>query len=227
MALDIGSIELLKDKIYSALKSEIIFGRYKPGDEIHIINVASEMNISTAPVREALNMLQKDGLVSLVPHKRPTVTAVDSKDWQISMELRLILEPYAARYSCDKIPQKEIDNVRAKLEAVLGDPTDEAAYVSSDMALHELLYKYSGSSLIIEILDSLKVYTTRIRYSIEIEAEDRPDDLEAIVTASTREHLDILDALDARDPALAEEKVRIHIQNYMSRNKDSEQKSLA
>ena len=115
----------------------------------------------------------------------------------------------------------------AKLEAVLGDPTDEAAYVSSDMALHELLYKYSGSSLIIEILDSLKVYTTRIRYSIEIEAEDRPDDLEAIVTASTREHLDILNALDARDPALAEEKVRIHIQNYMSRNKDSEQKSLA
>ena len=168
MPLDIGSIELLKDKIYSALKSEIIFGRYKPGDEIHIVNIAAEMNISTAPVREALNMLQKDGLVSLVPHKRPVVTEVDTRDWKISMELRRMLEPYAARLSCGKIPQREIDLTRQKLEATLADPADEAIYIASDMALHELLYKFSGSNLIIEILDSLKVYTTRIRYSVEI-----------------------------------------------------------
>ena len=227
MALDIGSIELLKDKVYNVLKSEIVFGRFKPGDNINIIEIAAEMNISTAPVREALNMLQKDGLVSLVPHKRPVVTGVDSSDWEVSMELRKMLEPYAARVSCGKIPASAIEEVRKKLNAVLDDGTDVTLYMSSDLALPELLYKYSGSALITEILNSLKMYTTRIRYSVEKSVEDEPESLRAIIKKSTEEHLEILNALEAEDPDLAEERVRLHIQNYMGRNKDAEKKTIA
>lgn len=209
--LDIGDILLLKDRVYNTIKTQIILGKYKPGDKLNIVDIAGRMNISCAPVREALSMLSKDGLVSLPPHKKPFVTEPNVDDWAVSMEIRQLLEPYVARLSAEKVPQEDIDEVRAKQMRVLDDPDDMAAYVDSDMALHRLLYEYADSELISEILGMVKTSTLRVRYAIERALEEAPEKRREVRLASTHEHIAILDAIESREPQLAYDAVHRHI----------------
>jgi DNA-binding GntR family transcriptional regulator len=218
--LDIGDIILLKDRVYNTIKTQIILGRYKPGDKLNIVDIAAQMSISCAPVREALSMLSKDGLVKLPPHKKPVVTEPNVDDWGVSMEIRKMLEPYVARLSAKNVPQADIDEVRAKQMYVIKHPDDLMAYVDSDMALHQLLNQYSGSKLLSDILDIVKAYTLRIRYFIERSLEESPEEQREVRLASTREHIAILDAVEKRDPGLAYNAVLAHIDNCVERDEE-------
>lgn len=214
-----GSAVLIKDRVYNALKSEIILGHFKPGERLNILGIANKMNISSAPIREALNMLSKDGLVDLVAHKQAVVAAGGSDEYNISVDIRKMLEPYAAKISVSNIPQDRIDTVRSKLNKVLEDPSDVVAYVESDMAVHELLHSYAGSKFLSEILTMVKTYTMRFRYIVEKTEEAAPAREASTIIVSTHEHLGILDALNSRDPERAYSTVLQHIEHYSERNK--------
>lgn len=215
--MDIGDILLLKDRVYNTIKTQIMMGRYKPGDKLNIVDIAAHMNISCAPVREALSMLSRDGLVNLPPHKKPVVTEPNAEDWSVSMEIRQMLEPYSARLSAPNVPKEDIEEVRREQLRVLADPDDAEAYIDSDMALHRLLYEYAESTLLGEVLSMVKTYNLRVRYVIERALADAPEERRAVRIASTREHIAILDALERRDPDLAYNAVYEHITNCISR----------
>lgn len=214
-----GSALTLKDRVYQTIKYEIILGRLKAGQRLNILDLANQMNISCAPVREALNMLNRDGLVDLTPYKQPTVAVGDLTDYRISIDLRMMLEPYAARLSVKNIPQERIDLIRAQLEAVLAGPNDMGAYVESDIAVHELLHNYAGSKVLSDTINNLKVYTMRFRYLGEQNVDEQdPRALSAWITTSTREHLMMIDALDSHDPDRAYQAVMDHLRSYAARN---------
>lgn len=214
-----GSTILIKDRVYNALKAEIILGHFKPGERLNILGIANKMNISSAPIREALNMLSKDGLVDLMPHKQAVVAAGGSDEYEISVDIRKMLEPYAAKISTPHIPQNKLDAVRAQLNSVLEDPSNVAAYVESDMAVHELLHTYAGSKFLSEILTMVKTYTMRFRYIVEKIEEVVSNSQTSTTIISTHEHLSIIDALDSRDPEKAYSAVLQHIEHYSERNK--------
>jgi len=214
-----GSTILIKDRVYNALKTEIILGHFKPGERLNILGIANKMNISSAPIREALNMLSKDGLVDLMPHKQAIVAVGGADEYDISVDIRKMLEPYAAKISTPLIPQNKISEVRAQLDLVLKDPSNVAAYVESDMAVHELLHAYAGSKFLSEILTMVKTYTMRFRYIVEKTEEAIPHREPSAIIVSTHEHLGILDALESRDPERAYSAVLQHIEHYSERNK--------
>lgn len=216
--LDIGDIVLLKDRVYGTIKTQIMLGHYKPGDKLNIVDIAAQMNISCAPVREALSMLSKDGLVSLPPHKKPFVTEPDAEDWQASMDIRKMLEPYVARLSAPNISQASIEEVRRKQLYVLEHPDDEVAYVESDMVLHQLLCENAGSKLLWDTLNLVKTYTLRMRYSIERSLTDSAARRE-VRLCSTHEHIAILEALETRDPERAYAAVLAHIERCIERDR--------
>ncbi|HPL54133.1 MAG TPA: GntR family transcriptional regulator [Bacillota bacterium] len=214
-----GNAILLKDRVYNALKTEIILGNFKPGERLNILSIANKMNISSAPIREALNMLSKDGLIDLMPHKQAAVAAGGSDEYKISVDIRKMLEPYAAKISTPLIPQNKIDAVRNQLNSVLDDPSSVAAYVESDMAVHELLHYYAGSKFLSEILTMIKTYTMRFRYIIEKTEKSTLNREASTIIVSTHEHLSILDALESRDPERVYSAVLQHIEHYSKRNK--------
>lgn len=216
-----GSTILIKDRVYNALKTEIILGHFKPGERLNILGIANKMNISGAPIREALNMLSKDGLVDLMPHKQAVVAVGGSDEYEISVDIRKMLEPYAAKISTPLIPQDKIDAVRAQLNSVLDNPSAVAAYVESDMAVHELLHSYAGSKFLSEILTMVKTYTMRFRYIVERTEEAGIKREASTIIVSTHEHLSILDALEARDPERVYSAVLQHIEHYSERNKQA------
>ncbi|HOF95452.1 MAG TPA: GntR family transcriptional regulator, partial [Clostridia bacterium] len=161
----------LKDSVYDALKTQIILGRLQAGEQLNIAELAKNMGISSAPVREALSMLHQNGFVVLNPRKKATVSNVLTNDYNILMDLRQLLEPYAAKLSAKNIPDNELQGMRKKLEAVLKNPDDMYTYVDSDLSLHDMIFQYCGSVILADILRIIKEHSLRIRYCVEEMAE--------------------------------------------------------
>lgn len=181
-----------------------------------ISELASKMNISYSPVREALNILCSEGLVELPPHKQAIVAPWNEADYEMTGHLRMMIEPYAAEQSTNKIPQERIDRMRKQLENVLESPKDKVAYIHSDMELHELFHIYLGSKLLSDILNMIKTNNLRYRYI----NENADAAYEEEIISITKEHLDILDAIEARDASLVYERVLKHIEAYQQRSRD-------
>jgi DNA-binding GntR family transcriptional regulator len=154
-----------------------------------------------------------------MPHKQAVVAVGGLEDYHISVDLRKMLEPYAAKISTLLIPQDRIDAVREQLNKVLEHPSEIVPYVESDMAVHELLHAYAGSKFLSEILTKIKSFTMRFRYIVEKTEEVASDSQTSTIIVSTHEHLGIIDALDSRDPERAYSAVLEHIEHYSERNK--------
>ena len=90
--VDLGNTMLLKDRVYKTLKTEIILGHFKAGQRLNMLELANSMNISSAPIREALNMLCKDGFVILNPRKQAIVAESSLDGWRVLTDLRRMLE---------------------------------------------------------------------------------------------------------------------------------------
>lgn len=204
MDRDLGNSSL-KHQVYNVLKSDIITGRYKAGEQLNMVELCADMNISSSPIREAFNLLAKDGFIILKPRKKPIVADISDFDFNVIADLRLKLEPYAAILSIGKIPTQAFEEVRSLLNGVLRSPSDFNAYTQSDLAFHKLLHSYAGSKLLSDILVTIHEQSSRDRY---ITGTIQRDD---ISVQSTKEHLAILDALEAEDSARVEELIVQHI----------------
>lgn len=203
-----GSLSL-KDKAFHNIKSQIINGNLEPGSRLCEEDLSREMKISRAPIREALNRLEKEGFTVIIPRKGAVVSYIKEKDVDNISEMRKLLEPYAAQISLDKIIPEELAAMERKLKKVLEQPEDFAAYVESDMELHELLYKYIDNALLKNTLTMVNEHWHRIRYFAESNAAIPRD----VVLEVTREHLAIIEALKKSDQDMAVNTVLLHVVN--------------
>ena len=94
------------------MKERIINGELKPGTRLREEDLSTEMNISRAPIREALNMLERDGFTMIVPRKGAIVAEVMKEDIKYIWEMRALLEPYAAKESVKSIPPERLQRQR-------------------------------------------------------------------------------------------------------------------
>lgn len=218
---DFGNTVLLKDRVYEALKADIILGNLAPGEKLNILELANKMNISCAPVREALNILSKDGLVILAPHRQATVAQGSYNEYMTSFALRKMVEPYAAKISTPLIPQERIDEARVILSRVLETPEDVAQYVESDSYVHDMLYCHSGSQILTNVMNQIKTCNMCYRYKVEKSESDAGAQVKICLVA-TMEHVGIIDALDSRDAERVYNTVLKHIENSFVRNKPAE-----
>ena len=113
---EIGNIPSLKKLVYDNLKERIISGELKPGTRLREEDLSEEMNISRAPIREAFNMLERDGFTVIVPRKGAIVAEATKEERDYIWEMRGILEPYAAVKSMPLISEEEINKVEKVLD---------------------------------------------------------------------------------------------------------------
>lgn len=203
----------LKDKAYNSLKSQIIRGNLKPGERLREEELSNAMNISRAPIREAINQLEKEGFTTIIPRRGAVVTPLTQEDVKNILEMRRLLEPYVARVSVHKISEQEINIMYDKLNSILTNPDDFNAYQNSDLELHELLYNHVDNKILKDTLLMVKQHSLRIRYCAEEVTEIKRD----IILQSTKEHLDILDAIKSRDGEKVSNMVIIHLLNTEKR----------
>ncbi len=203
---NLSEIKSLKEAVYKNIKEAIICGQLRPGDSLIEIEIARQMSISRAPIREAFNKLEQDGFVVNVPRKGCYVSPIEEKDIEELYEARLLMETFALRMTINTIPAEEIMRVELMLKAILVNPDQLDHYIAADRALHGLFQNYLTNEYIRNLMRGVDDHSMRIRYS---ESFDGLREEEVLMI--TREHMKILEALKERDTAKAIDALAEHI----------------
>ena len=198
------------DEVFELIRADIMSLRIPPDSRISIDQLARQLGVSQTPIREALSRLEATGLVT----KRHFVgycsaPQLDRRQLDELYELRLLLEPFAARCAAERMSDAELQQV-ARLAKAMAPGSSRRSYdrfAVQDSELHDLIAQGSGNPLVRDALARLHthLHIFRLRFHSEVTRE-----------AST-EHAALVAALEARRPADAEAAMRAHIERSYQR----------
>lgn len=196
----------LADHVYSTLRQAILAGELQPGERLRQEQLRASFAVSASPVREALNRLASDGLVSLIPHRGATVVELSVHEIDEIYEVREALDPYAARLVAARASDAELDEILRLQQAcerdAAGSPRER---FESNRRFHRSLYVPSRNEKLIETLDWLWDSFTAVRmFETYITHADDVQTMHA-------EHAAIAVAMLARDGRGAAALVRRHV----------------
>ena len=192
------------DAAYLTLRSAIEDGELKPGERLRIARLEERLGMSPTPIREALRLLQADGLVAYESHRGMVVAEYSQDQVREIYSLRGILEPYATKLAAERASNEELAEIRRihseYLKAVSrSSPGREAPALNA--AWHEAIYAVSGSRY-------LQDFVARLWLTVPAQAVWRSTHAKG----SAAEHDEITRALEARNGELAAELMRRHIE---------------
>jgi DNA-binding GntR family transcriptional regulator len=186
------------------IREAIVDGRLIPGERLKEEELARELGISRTPVREALLVLQAEGLVDAAPNRGAAVRAHDARDLDDLYQLRALLEGYAARRAGGRITPEQIERLRAscdRFESLRGDDVREL--VKENLFFHNTILEAAGSartaSMVRKVIELPLVYKSYIWYS--------PDQKRI----SAHYHRQITKALEVGDAERAELVMKEHV----------------
>lgn len=148
--------ETLRDRTAEILTDAILSGKIKPGERLNESQLARELHVSRAPVREALQQLQEQSLIINIPRRGMFVVSLDDQDIQKINSLRVVLEAEALRLARQNLtPQrsKKLEQLIMVIEAA--EPTPTKLSMREDFEFHRTLWSYSGNEYLEKILTSL------------------------------------------------------------------------
>jgi DNA-binding GntR family transcriptional regulator len=175
----------------------IIEGRLRPGEDLNSVDLSRRFNTSRTPVREALMMLEQEGLVEMKARRRPRVAAPSLQDIRDIYQVRRDLLSLLAGLLVERATNEQMAELRAQVELmrVLADAGDVDAYFWGHVHLQERMTEIVGNATLKEILDSLALRTLMLRHL----SLTRPGRLAYSVDDQER----LLQACEERDGELA------------------------
>lgn len=197
----------LRGRVFSRLRQDILSGRYAENEELKEMTIGEEMGVSRTPVREAFRQLELEGLIQIVPNKGAYVTGITVKDVKDIYVIRSMLEGLCARWATEHITQTQMEEMEenvylAEFHARKGH-MDQLAEL--DNRFHEIMYEACDSKLLEHHLKDLHEYVLRVRKKT-LSNVDRG-------LKSNEEHKNIMEAIKAKDAALAETLAHQHMVN--------------
>ena len=199
----------LSERAYEAIKESLLrtdVTQTKNEDRIDERGISESLGISRTPLREAINRLVMEGFLKVVPRKGVYVVKKTKKEIIEILLVRAALEGMAARLATKYVTEKEIQKMKGLFSA-FGESSKEGQflkYSNANIEFHELVLKTSQCGKLIELAGNIFDHIRWIRFRT-IVYKDRFRNVQ-------REHLAIIDALEKRDPELAEKRMRAHIE---------------
>lgn len=199
----------LRDRIEDALAAAIVSGEMPPGRVYSAPTLSQRFGVSVTPVREALLNLEKRGFVEAMRNKGFRVTEVSEVDLKDIVDVRLLLEPPSMAAVADAFPQERLEEFRELAEAIVQGAADGdlARYLAADTAFHTALLGVTGNGRLVETVAHLRAQTRLVGLADLLHTPE--------LTASAREHSELLDLLAAGRGADAERLMRRHIQHVL------------
>jgi DNA-binding GntR family transcriptional regulator len=180
---------------YEAIRAAILRGDFVAGARLQQSNLASQLSVSTTPVREALSRLATEGLVQIDPHRGAIVRGFDDDELEEIYQLREILEPLATKKAALLISEEALDEAEV-LWRRMEDHSDPAEWVENNRQFHALIASASHSPRLTSLLQGLRDSSTRyVHWSLTV----NPDRF----VSANRDHRALIDACRARDGELA------------------------
>lgn len=200
-------IQSVVDYIFQNLRDQIILGRLKPGQRIKGIDVAFELNVSRTPIREALKILESEGLIEIKPRKGAFVAEFTAKDaWEI-YTINAALYAQAIDVVTDRISEgdiKKLKNIFQKMEeTVKQESPDINKYQQFHFKFHDTLFQIAGNSRLKQICQSMNnqiIRFSRISFSNSQH-----------LLSSCQRHKEILETIEAGDKDRAKSFMYEHV----------------
>lgn len=201
----VDKAETLGDVTFKRLKAMILDGTLEPGTRLSEKKFADHLGVSRTPVREAIGQLVSEGLAKRSAGSAPVVSSVSLGEIMEILHIRSLLECEAARKAASSgKPNAELNEIKSKMQGFIDGPRPSAAEHSAlDMRLHYLIAEMAGSKLLLELIEGLKVKTGMY------DQGSIPDRL----TPGCKEHIALIDAVNAQDPEGASAAMKLHLGN--------------
>lgn len=178
--------QTLKTKAYEKIRKNITYCKYEPGSIITEEILQTELNISRTPIREAINRLEQEGLVTIKPKKGIAISSLNFEEVGMLYEIRLLLEPYAIRTYGNRIPQNTYIEFYKHFTDLLNSNTNESDFEIDDR-FHQIFYNASQNSYLLEMNNRLSSQVTRLRILTRIQEKSE-------LIETTHEHIAIVNS---------------------------------
>ena len=197
----------LRDMVYKSLRKEILTGRITPGDHLLELDISSKLGVSRTPVREALRMLELEGLVTMQPRRGARVSKITEKSMQDVLEVRESLDALCVELACTRITSQEKDELRKACEAFerAVATNDSRKIAEADVRFHDTLLRAAKNDRLVDIEENLSQSMYRFRFEYINEGNGH-DNL-------VKEHRSIYESVINGDREKAASAARIHIEN--------------
>ncbi len=197
----------LRDVVFKTLRQGILKGDLKPGERLMEIHLAGKLGVSRTPIREAIRMLELEGLVTMVPRKGAEVARISKQDLRDVLEVRRSLDSLAVSLACERITDEEkedLKNAEADFEKAI-ETSDATTIAEADVRYHDVILKASKNGRLMQMVNNLaeRVYRYRLEY-----IKDKRNHLRLI-----EEHRKIMKYIDEGDKINACSMIEMHIDN--------------
>ncbi len=207
--LEQDDFQPLRNVVFNTLRDAILRGDLQPGERLMEIHLAKKLGVSRTPVREAISMLEQEGLAVTYPRRGAQVAKMTVKDLDDVLEIREVLDTLAASLACRNMNSDDINNLAAACadfeKATRGNDIREV--VRTDEAFHNVIYEASGNPRLRAILLNLKGQMYRFRFEYVKDKSNYP--------FLIKEHKDILEALKTRNEEEVIKHTKKHLVNQM------------
>ena len=204
MKLDMNIDEYLplREVVFHTLRKAIIQGELQPGERLMEVTLANKLGVSRTPVREAIRMLELEGLVVMIPRKGAEVAKITVRDLKDALEVRMAIDSLSVKLACERLDEIKQACVAFR-EAVKSGNVQ--AIVEGDERFHNTIYRASKNQKLITIAMNLReqVYRYRFEYVKDFSYHEN----------LIREHDQITEAILKGDVETAQKIMKEHIYN--------------
>ncbi len=200
-----GTPRRLSDQLATYLRNEIYAGRLRPGQRLFEVELCERLNVSRAPLREAILTLRTDGLVDVRPHRGAVVTTLEDDDIREVFALRQLVEPLAARAAAERNDPIGLDRMRQAFDdlRVALQRDDPLTIAVAHSELHRSIAQASGMprlAVFVQVLCTQMLASHGTGYALH------PDATRTLV----EDHEPLVAAIVAGDSDAAERLMREH-----------------
>ena len=171
------------------------------------LQLAAKLGVSRTPIREAIRMLQQEGLAVTIPRRGADVAAMTEKDMEDVLQVREALEILAVQLASEKITKEQIAELEERLKAF--EQAVETAEVKqiaqSDIDFHDLIYTAAENPRLVVLLNNLREQIYRYRVEYLKDEKNYPRLIE--------EHRQIMQGLKERNEQYVVEMTKKHMDN--------------
>ncbi len=191
----------LVDRVYLRLKEMIFEQELKPGEKIQQDKICAQLGISRSPMLKALHRLEGEKLVESIPRRGMIVKALNPNEVVDSFQCRAVIEGLSARLAAERAAPADTAELRGLfLPFADQNVIDHVVYAKADRLFHDRLMRLSGNT----VIEQFEMRSNIHLLSFQVGLIRPPEE-------TLPEHITIINALEARDGRLAEERMRAHV----------------
>jgi DNA-binding GntR family transcriptional regulator len=190
--------------VHATLRSAIMRCELGPGTRLIIDDISESLGVSHIPVREALNQLQSEGLVTVIPHSGATVAPVSPGDVVEIFSIMEGLEIVATRVAAERASDEQLDHLAAmlpKLDAAMEQQEPET-WAELNIEFHREIAAITGMPMLTEMMNRILDRWDRVRRYVRVLPHRMPE--------AQQQHREIVKALQRHDVATAQALATLH-----------------